>query len=351
MFQNNNDELQNFKRRTDLVQLAESYGYLVVRKESCRSSIVMKNEANASKIIVANAEDGHGIFFEVHGDAKGSAIDFVMYREGCTLGTARKVLREWLGQPRPEPVREYIKPPLVKNNRASLAAEWHKMRDYDGDYLKSRGLSTDTIKDFSHHMKMDTRGNVCFRHDDENGLSGWETKNRGFTGFSGGGKKALFMCNTCPSAEEPTRIVITEAAIDAMSYAQLSNKPALYVSLSGTASDAQRELLAKLFDKYPRATVVTATDADAQGEKYAMMIHAMCPNALRVRPKSAEYPGVPYKDWNDLLMNRPKPPVQSSPEQSPASPEHQPVAPHDLSPSASPKASRGKGAMNVTPDP
>lgn len=316
MFQNDNEELQNFKKRIDLVQLATSYGYSVVRKESCRTSVVMKNEANASKIVVATAQDGHGIFFEVHGDAKGSVVDFVMYRENCRLGNARKVLREWLGQPQPTPAREYSKPPPVPSNRSALASGWHKMREYDGDYLAHRGLSEKTIRDFSHHIKLDARGNVCFRHDDAFGLSGWETKNRNFTGFSGGGKKALFMCDTYPPGEVPTRIAITEAAIDAMSYAQLSRKPGLYVSFSGALSEDQLAQLTVLLENHPHAIIVTATDADAQGEKYAMMIHSIRPDAVRSRPGLKSRPGEKFKDWNDVLMARPSSPIKQKSQDS-----------------------------------
>lgn len=302
---NDRAELENFKKRVDLVQLASSYGYSVVRKESCKTCVVMKNEANASKIVVATAQDGHGIFFEVHGDASGSGIDFVMYRESCGLGNARKVLREWLGQSRPEPIREYAKPKPVTHDRAALVSRWHKMQGYNGDYLKSRGLKDETIAAFSHHIKMDAHGNACFRHDDENGLSGWETKNRGgFTGFSGGGNKALFLCNIYPGHTEPQRIVITESAIDAMSYAQLSEKPGLYVSFSGALSEEQQAQLTALLQKYPKATVVTATDADAQGEKYAVMIHSIRPDAIRARPGIKSRSGEKFKDWNDVLMER-----------------------------------------------
>jgi hypothetical protein len=332
MFRNDNAELQDFKKRVDLVQLAQSYGYSVIRKESCRTSVVMKNEANASKIIVATAQDGHGIFFEVHGDANGSAIDFVMYREACGLGQARKVLREWLGRPHPTPTQEYVKPKPTISNRVAVASIWHRMRDYDGDYLKSRGLSDDTIWDFSHHIKMDARGNACFRHDDANGLTGWETKNRGFTGFAGGGKKALFLCNTFPPGEEPARIVITEAAIDAMSYAQLSKKPGLYVSFSGALSSEQQAQLTALLQKYPKAHVVVATDADAQGENYAVFINSICqdrPPELfhRARPRSKSCPGERFKDWNDVLMDRPMPPKPKgdTPEQTHQDREQKPL--------------------------
>lgn len=308
MFFNDDGELERFKTSVDLVKLAASYDYHVVRKESCKTSVVMKKEADASKIVVATSQDGHGIFFEVHGNASGSVMDFVMSQENCSLGTARKVLREWLGVPQPELAQEYVKPRAVTDNRISLAAQWHRMAGYSGDYLKNRGVKNDIIAAFSHHIKTDERGNVCFRHDDENGITGWETKNQGWTGFSGGGRKALFMCNTYPGHTEPQRIVITEAAIDAMSYAQLSEKPGLYVSFSGALSEGQQAQLTALLQKYPKAIVVTATDADAQGEKYAVMIHTIRPDAIRARPSMKTRPGEHFKDWNDVLMERPSSP-------------------------------------------
>jgi hypothetical protein len=337
MHTNDNQELEDFKRRVDLVQVATSYGYRVDRKASCKTSVVMVNEESGSKIVVATAQDGHGIFFEVHGDAKGSAIDFVMYREGCSLGGARKVLREWLGQPRLKLERQYEKPRPARGDRALLAKAWHSMKPYAGDYLTGRGLSDETIREFSEHIRMDDRGNVCFRHDDEDGLTGWELKNRGFTGFSGGGKKALFMCNICPPGQEPERIVITEAAIDAMSYAQLSGKPALFVSFSGALSAAQQSQLADLLHSYPQATVITATDADAQGENYAVMISAIRPDAFRARPSVKSRPGATFKDWNDVLMDRPAPPKRQ--EATPDVPQHADIAQEPL-PTPSPHPGR-----------
>ncbi|WP_052888127.1 toprim domain-containing protein [Thermogemmatispora carboxidivorans] len=308
------DELEDFKRRVNLVELAHSYGYVVSRKESCRTSMVLRHATEHSKLVVATGQDGHGIFFEVHSDASGSVIDFVMYRENCSLGQARVKLREWLGQPRLNlEIRDYArqKPVPVRRDRLASAVAWERAQPYSGGYLEGRGLTAETIARFSDHIRLiaspdGKHRNVAFRHDDQDGLSGWEVKNRGFTGFAGGGGKKLF---SCLIGEEgpPTRIVICESAIDAMSYHQLSGKPGLYVSFAGGISDAQKDLLRKLLIANPQAEVVSATDADAQGEQYAVFINSIRSDAIRDRPGRRGHSGERFKDWNDVLMERQAP--------------------------------------------
>jgi hypothetical protein len=307
------DELDGFKRKINLAELAASYGYAVVRKESCKTSLVLVNPAAASKIVVAtNSQNGHGMFFEVHGNAAGSVMDFVMYQEGCNLGKARVKLREYLGQPRLNfPTGEFSKPQPTTRDRAQAAALWQKGQPYSGGYLEGRGLAVETIALFSGHIRLiaspdGKHHNIAFRHDDQTGLTGWEVKNRGFTGFAGGGGKALFSCQIGEEGP-PGRIVICESAIDAMSYYQLSGKPGLYVSFAGGLSDVQKDLLRKLLTDNPQAKVVTATDADRDGEKYAVFISSLRPDAVRARPGLNDRPGVTYKDWNDVLMERPAP--------------------------------------------
>ena len=187
------DELECFKT-LNLGELAATYGYALDRRESSRSSLVMRH-ADGDKIIIATGEDGHAVFFSVHADASGSVIDFVMHRQGGNLGHARKTLRTYNPSSFPTAPAPYIpKPRPISHDRAALAAEWHRMRLYAGGYLESRGLTEATIATFaafSDRIRIDWRGNTVFRHDDREGISGWEVKNRGFTGFAAGGRKAL----------------------------------------------------------------------------------------------------------------------------------------------------------------
>ena len=290
-------ELEQFKSNVNLVELASFYGYECRQKESCRSSIVMVH-ADGDKIVVSTALDGHMVFFSVRENASGSVIDFVMYQQHVTLGGARVILRRCLvpGYLEEHAVVHYRPGPCAEDGPA-LYAKWLRMSCYKSrGYLAMRGLSQDTIVLFSNRIRVDDRGNVVFRHDDLHSLTGWEMKNQGFTGFAGGGRKALF-CGRVGMRTDTPLVVITESAIDAMSYYQLKPFPGFYLSFAGALSSAQRELLAWVVNRYPLARVIAATDNDEAGEAYAQQIHQLRPDIERDRPLIG-------KDWNDVLNNR-----------------------------------------------
>ena len=288
-------ELERFKT-LNLGEVAASYGYTPDRRESSRSSLVMRH-ADGDKIVVATGEDGHAVFFSVKADASGSVIDFVMHREGVNLGDARRVLRAHSPASSHTVTSLHIpKPRPISHDRAALVAQWHGFAPYSGGYLESRGLTAATLAAFADRLRTDGRGNTVFRHDDRDGLSGWEAKNRGFTGFAAGGRKALFACRAgglSPEAEPP-RIIVAESAIDAMSYWQHDPAPALVLSFGGELSPGQAELLRHVLTKHPAAEIVTATDNDRQGDGYAALIGAIRPDARRARPPTG-------KDWNEAL--------------------------------------------------
>ena len=291
-------ELERFKA-LNLGEVATSYGYALDRRESSRSSLVMRH-ADGDKIIIATGEDGHAIFFSVKADASGSVIDFVMHRQGGSLGYARKTLRAYAPSsfPTANNTPTIPKPHPIPHDRAALVAKWHRFAPYHGSYLESRGLSTATVNDAADRLRTDERGNALFRHDDREGLTGWEVKNKGFTGFAAGGRKALFALRVGLALEtEPPCLVVAESAIDVLSYHQQNPVPALLLSFGGGLSPEQEELLRQVLTKYPAAKIITATDNDEQGEVFAATIAAMRPDAIRARPPTG-------KDWNDVIKPR-----------------------------------------------
>ncbi len=292
------EQIERIKRDASLPELAASYGYAIDEKASCRTSLVMRH--HGSKIIVATGEDGHGIFFDVHGSASGSVIDFVMWQEGVNFGKACQILSDRISAPRlslAPPARAFEKPPPITRDRAGVVVAWERMRPYRPGYLEERGLNPRTIARFGRHIRTDERNNACFLHEDENGVSGYEKKNRGFTGFAGGGTKALFVCRVGEQEGEPPVIAIAESAIDIMSYYQLHPADGLYVSIGGAMSPEQKEQLTALLTRFPSAVVIIATDKDIDGEKYAEFIRSVRPDADRAEPPIG-------KDWNDALNHR-----------------------------------------------
>ena len=97
--------------------------------------------------------------------------------------------------------------------------------------------------------------------------------------------------------EPPAVLVVTEGAIDTMSYYQLNPADGLYVSVAGGMSPEQQEQLTELLTRYPQARVIIATDKDKEGEKYADFIRSVRPDAERAEPPIG-------KDWNDSLNQR-----------------------------------------------
>jgi hypothetical protein len=287
-------ELETMKRSINLADYVAAQGYELDRRESSRASLVMRHQIEG-KIVVATAEDGHGVYFSI-GNTKdsGSILDFVMNHKGCSLGHARQELRSWLaGFPFPTAHKPLPKPIPIPRDQAQTVAAWHRLAPYSGGCLESRGLTKATLATFVANIRTDERGNVALRHTDQKGVTGWELKNRSFTGFASGGRKAVFAQRV---GEAVRQVVIAESAIDVMSYAQLHGEDGtLYLSIGGSMSHEQQDLLRIILtETHPTARVLIATDADEQGEHYAALIASLRPDSERAAPTLA-------KDWNDVL--------------------------------------------------
>lgn len=297
------DELEIFKREISLTEFAQSLGYVVVKKESSRCCTVMKGDND--KIIVATSKsDGHGIYFSV-GDQRdsGSVIDFAQRRLGGSLGHVRKELRGWVSaasrpSPRRRPASERpAKPDPVDRDRAELLSRWAATSSYIENYLTdARGLDADLVAAWG--VRQDASGNALFPHFDEDGVCGWEEKRSDHSRFCRGGQLGLTLTklDCCPVQ----RIVVTEASIDAMSWAQLNGRPegTVYCSLAGSVSTRQIDLMkAFISSASPGVEVVIATDADAPGDQKAQKLEEALSDLLVARSRPPE----PYKDWNDVV--------------------------------------------------
>ena len=216
-------ELDNFKTRIDLRAYAAGQGYLLDRKESWRGTSVMRHPVSNDKVIIKRGMDGHFVYFSVRDDRdNGSIIDFVQNRLRLSLGAARKELRPWVGQP---PVSVPAFPALhrTEKDRMKVETAFARMKDATGGhpYLeRRRALPASLLASdrFGGRVRMDDKGNAVFPHFDAQGLSGYEVKNAGFTGFASGGSKGLWLSHELP---DDNRLVFCESAIDALSHAAL----------------------------------------------------------------------------------------------------------------------------------
>jgi hypothetical protein len=171
-------------------------------------------------------------------------------------------------------------------------------------YLENeRGIPGTLLRSrlFAGRIRIDDRGNAIFPHFDADGLSGFEIKNQGFTGFSTGGTKALW---TSHIQDGDNRIVFAESAIDALSHAaSFPDQETRYASISGKPNLKQRELIRSEVAKMgPAGAVIAAFDADDCGRELTEVLRAAV--ALTGRSDlrfEIQTPEGRLKDFNDVL--------------------------------------------------
>jgi hypothetical protein len=140
--------------------------------------------------------------------------------------------------------------------------------------------------------------------DHEGKITHFEMRGPDFRSSSKGGTKTLFRF---PGGPEPSRFVLTEAPIDALSIAAIEHmRPdTLYAATGGGMGqgtiEAVKQVLATLC-QHPNPLFCSATDADAAGDRYAArhQQHAKDANV----PFKRLRPPVDDGDWNDVLKER-----------------------------------------------
>jgi hypothetical protein len=303
-------ELESFKTRIDLRAYAAAQGYQLDRKESWRGSSVLRHPISHDKIVVKRGTDGHYVYFSVRDDRdNGSIVDFVQFRLGLSLGKVRKELRPWIGQPAIT-VEAFPALHLTEKNRMKVEEAWLRMQDASGGHPYLEGeralpASLLALERFAGRIRIDARGNAVFPHFDAKGLSGYELKNTGFTGFAAGGSKGLWQSNDNP---EDRRIVFCESAIDALSHAVLfPDDRTRYASIGGKPNPQQPDLIKASAAVMPDGSeIIAAMDADADGDALANVVGQAVSQAGRPDLKFVMNRPSGFKDWNDQLRQRPQ---------------------------------------------
>lgn len=293
-------ELELFKGRISLVELAHSSGYVRDEVKSSAKVSVMRRESDDDKLLMTAGDCGYDIYqsCRVTSD-KGSVIDFVMTREGLNLGEARKRLRAFLGIGRPqapsfpsrpsvEPVSGLSKatdePDRKKCEKVWALASWTP----EPAYLIGRGLSVEVMNDprFVDTFRVNSKGAVLFLHRDRIGPTGYELRGvdaktgEKLKGFMRDGKRGLWYSNNLREAKS---IIVCESAIDCLSHYQLYGWDAGYCSIGGAISMKQKDLLAGLFAKVNtrNGLIIVATDNDAAGDDYFATMKTLAQTKLK----------------------------------------------------------------------
>lgn len=294
-------ELEQFKR-INLVDYASTKGYEVDKKKTTKASVVMR-DGNGDKIVISKSPQNHSIYFSVRDSQDhGTIIDFIQNREGKNLGEIRKSLRSWSGSDLAN--KKLPKPKTRKYDPISVNRVFNKFKAVNGwqPYLDSRGLSP-AIKSERFHGKIRSNkyGDAIFVHRGRKGITGYEIRGRKYKGFAKNGKKSLWFSR---NFRNDNRLVISETAIDGLSYHQIhGDERTRYASTGGNLNnDVQPDLLKSAINRMIErgGKVVLAFDNDQGGRELARKIRDMVPEDGQDKIKE-HYPPREGQDWNEAL--------------------------------------------------
>lgn len=305
-------DFERLKRDISLPEFFASRGYVLREQESSQNSMVMHRGADNAKVVVAKGyPKNFWIFFSVRDNENGTILDAaVMEGMGADIGEAAKALTPYLsggaGYSRGSEVPTKVKQMALslephQTNRVGIQRAFDKTHAVTHHlYVEARGISSDITahRRFKGCIRKDGYGNAVFPHHDRKGLCGFEMRNHTFRGFAKGGTKGLWH-SAC--WEQDTQLLISEATIDALSYAQLHPEGLMhtrYFSTGGKVTPEQQQLVAAALKRMVgKGSILIAQDNDEAGEAFAALIEELAPENVPVTRASPPE----GKDWNDSL--------------------------------------------------
>ena len=287
------------------------------KRESTQNCL--KYRRGAGETLIVNHQ-GRG-WWDPNSTARGDVFALVQHLEpGLNFGQVRKVLRQFAG----------VSPTFPEARRARQgkmapdlppAARWArcpKLRKGTPGwtYLATqRALPANVLAAASAAavVRQGAYGSPWFAHRDEAGhVSHVEIRGPDFKGSLRGGTKILFRFPG--GMAPPTRLVLTEAPIDALSLAALEGPASLgragrpdtlYAATGGGMGPSTIAAIERLLidlASHPDARFCSATDANPAGDRYARQheelaaAHGVAFERLR--------PPLERGDWNDILKTR-----------------------------------------------
>ena len=354
------DQLERFKTDINLVAFAMAHGYEKIRAASSRNSIALKNPGTGDKIIVARNSNGHWIYFSVHHGHSGTIVDFtqaVVLGAQNSMGHVRQELLRWApedGEPDwgklPKFAQKYAADAsntvkqMPKHDPEKVLAEikgkmripkWEEDRDAwaeDLSYLLTvRGIPEGLLQSprfkkriavkesWSGACTHDANHDVVFLHSNQRKVEGQKKayycggeicRPDGQKRQIAGGMKTLWLSE---QRKDDTQLVITESAIDALSYAALHGyEHARFASTGGRMSPEQPKHLIRIMKAMPEnGEIILAFDNDNPGHEFIDIVQDLFAKHvlpqrqdLRLRTHMPEKPDDrPKYDWNDVLKD------------------------------------------------
>jgi hypothetical protein len=257
-------------------------------------------------------------WWDPHSEARGDVIALVQHLQpGTSLGLVRKILRPYTGLQPPDPnpcQRRNFQHEASSSIDLSLHQRWRKqpaLRRGSATWIyltEIRRLPEAILKAAiaQDAVRQGPSGSAWFAHRDESRtVCHADIRGPSYKGSLKGGSKTLFRFG---ASTIPRRLVLAEAAIDALSLAATLGErdDTVYAATGGGMGPntlaALCRLLASMASLYPDATLVSAVDANRAGARYAVT-HAMLAVQAKVRFKRLR-PLIEDSDWNAVLQQR-----------------------------------------------
>jgi hypothetical protein len=304
------DELELFRTSVSCAALLERLApaWRLDRQGSTRRAL--KYRRGPGEILIVN-HDGRG-WWDPLSTAKGDVFDLVQFLDPTVnFRRVRQILRPFVGVAPASP--EALPPNRRVRPDRPVAERWRtRPRLRPGSppwaYLtEARGLPPFVLAaaDSADAIREGPYGSAWFAHRGERGeVTHIEVRGPDFRGSLRGGRKSLF--RLAGGEQQPARLAVTEAPIDALSLAALEGVRAdtLYAATGGGMGPGTIEALESELVRVaslPDALMLSATDANAAGERYAAR-HAELAAAAGIA--FARLTPTTGADWNDVIQQR-----------------------------------------------
>jgi hypothetical protein len=279
------------------------------RKESTKLSL--KYRRGKGEILIVS-HGGRG-WWDPTSDAKGDVFSLVQRLEpGVNFGHVRRRLREFAGLKPSFPIAE--RAGRGKASDRPVAERWADRKAVcpgspTWRYLARKRLLPSAILEAASAagvLREGPAGGAWFAHFNSVGsVAHVDIRGPTYKGSLAGGAKSLFRLP--PSAQSFRRLVLAEAAIDALSVAAIESLRAdtLYAASGGGMGPdtiAALEALLTAMATLPGTLFCSATDADGPGDRFAER-HRSLADKFSV-PFARLRPPIEGGDWNDVLRAR-----------------------------------------------
>lgn len=290
---------QQIKERVELPELLSHYGYSLQKGEDMGKGKWHVFEGD-DKLVVFKGRGGDWMYFNSQDDRdKGSVVDWMKNRvsTGRVAGIEQLPGRN-MWQSVNDHFRAYLNLPEAERPKLTLppisetapGEKFHSIYTKDcrplenTAYLESRGITKSTLEnpqfagrilDQLHAVQREgmpakTYINTAFPAYHEGRVVGLELKGEGFKGQAAESQFARSLwLSKLPEGRPPTHLVISESAIDTLSYAQMHpGERALYASTSGTLTQNKIFEMKRLMGEERIPAIKSAFDNDTQGHHF-----------------------------------------------------------------------------------